>query len=625
MNIFSYPLLIEGVKVNGVIKEKLKMLPDKPGVYIMKDELNNIIYVGKAKILKNRVRSYFVKSANHNNKVLKMIDCIYDLNWIVTDSEIEALILECNLIKRHRPKYNILLKDDKTFPYIKITTSEDYPRIMMTRKVDNKKDKFFGPYVSSYSVKEVIDLLRKTYGIRSCNLDLKKEYKGRECLNYHINQCSCPCMKYISKEDYNNNIKEIIRFLNGKEDGILKKLKADMEKASSELKFELAGELRDRINHINQISEKQKISAPKNSDIDVLGIYDDEEKTCVTVMFIRNGKMLGSKNMFFKSGEEKEEVLKEFIKQFYDASFYIPKEIIIPFTFSDMELIGEFLSAKKGSNVILNYAKLGKKKQLSLLALNNAKEGLKQKKGNKFESGLYELKELLNLEKIPERIEVYDISNTGGKDIVGFMTVFENGKPNPKEYRKFKIKYHTEQDDYGAMYEVIYRRLIHYLEDRLKLENGEDREKLKFINLPDLIFVDGGMNHVKVGKNAVKMAELSIDVFGLVKDNKHKTRDITDDCKEYECYLKKNAFNLVSKMQDETHNQAVKFHHHLRTNNLIRSDLLNIDGIGDKTRQKLFSYFETIDNIKNASKEELNKVVNKTLAEKIYNYYHKNE
>lgn len=610
--------------MNGIIEEKLKQLPNKPGVYIMKDNLGNIIYVGKAKILKNRVRQYFMKSSNHNNKVLKMIENIFDLNWIVTDSEIEALILECNLIKRHRPKYNILLKDDKTFPYIKITVSEDYPRILMTRKIDNKKDKFFGPYTSSFSVKSVIDLLRKTYGIRSCNKDLSGEKKGRECLNYHINQCSCPCMGYVSKEEYNNSIKEIINFLEGKQNNIIKKLTKDMEKASSELKFELAADLRDRINHINAITEKQKVSAPMGSDMDVLGISEDDYNTCITVLFIRNGKLLGRKNMFFGVLESHEELICEFLKQFYDSGSFVPGEIIVPMELSEKELLEEFLKEKRGSGVVLNYAKKGRKRELRELADNNAEEGLKQKKENKYENGLKELKELLGLCNIPSRIEVYDISNTGGADIVGFMTAFENGKPDKNEYRKFKIKYSENQDDYGAMYEVIYRRLMHYLEDKIKLENGEDREKLKFINLPDLIFVDGGMNHVKVAKNAVRMAELSIDVFGLVKDNKHKTRDITDDSREYECYKRRAAFNLVSKMQDETHNQAVSYHHHLRTNNLLKSELLRIDGVGEKTREKLFARFGTIDNIKNAGVEELLEVCNKAQAKKIYDFYHKN-
>lgn len=608
--------------MNKIIEEKLKVLPDKPGVYIMKDSLNNIIYVGKAKILKNRVRQYFRKSSNHSNKVLKMVENISDLNWIVTDSEIEALILECNLIKRHRPKYNILLKDDKTFPYIKITTSEDYPRIYMTRKIDSKTDKFYGPYVSSYSVKNTIDLLKKTYGIRDCNRDLSKGSNRRECLNYHINQCSSPCMGYISKEDYNKSVGEIIDFLEGRSDNILKKLKSDMEKASRELKFELAAELRDRINHLNSVLEKQKISVPKGSDFDIIGIGFNDNNTCVTVMFVRNGKMLGSKNMYFGINETGEEILTDFIKQFYDSADFIPKEIIIPQKLSESDLLTGYLTAKKGSNVILNFPKKGRKKELYELASKNASEGLKQKAENKHQNALQELKNLLSLSEVPERIEVYDISNTGGADIVGFMAVFENGYPKKSEYRKFKIKYSETQDDYDCMYEVIYRRLTHYLEDKIKLEQGEDIEKLKFIHLPDLIFVDGGMAHVAVGKRAVKMAELSVDVFGLVKDSKHKTRDITSDTREYACYKNRAVFNLVSRMQDETHNQAVKYHHTLRTNNLIKSELLRIEGLGEKTREKLFDAFGTIDNIKSAGKEELNKVVNTKLAEKIYNFYH---
>lgn len=609
--------------MNTLIEEKLKALPDRPGVYIMKDSLDNIIYVGKAKVLKNRVRQYFRKNTNHNNKVLKMIENIYDLNWIVTDSEIEALILECNLIKRHRPKYNILLKDDKTFPFIKITTSEEYPRIIMTRKIDSKKDKFYGPYVSSYSVKKTIDLLRKTYGIRDCNKDLSKTSVKRECLNYHIGQCSSPCMRYISPEEYNKRINEIIAFLEGKSTDILKKLNEEMLRASSELKFELAAEIRDRINHLNQVLEKQKISVPKNAEYDIIGMGFDDKNTCITVMFVRNGKLLGSKNMYFGISESGHDILTDFIKQFYDNEDIIPKEIILPIGLTENELLEKLLSEKKGSNVILNYAKKGRKKELSDLACKNAKEGLSQKNSNKKINVLNDLKELLSLAEIPERIEVYDISNTGGADIVGFMTVFENGEPKKSEYRKFKIKYSETQNDYDCMYEVIYRRLMHYLEDEIKLKNGEDIEKLKFIKLPDLIFVDGGKGHVKVGREAVLRAELSCDVFGLVKDNKHKTKDITSDTKEYRCYENKPLFNFISKMQDETHNQAVNYHHTLRTNNLIKSELLRIDGLGEATRKKLFEHFSTIDNIKNAEINELNEVVNIKLAEKIYNFYHK--
>lgn len=608
--------------MNVLIEEKLKALPAKPGVYIMKDNLDNVIYVGKAKILKNRVRQYFRKSSNHSNKVIKMVENIYDLNWIVTDSEIEALILECNLIKKHRPKYNILLKDDKTFPFIKITISEDYPRIIMTRKIDSKNDRFFGPYVSSYSVKKTIDLLRKTYGIRDCNRDLTKTAK-RECLNYHIKQCSSPCMKYISKEDYNKSVNEIIDFLEGKSTDILKKLNSEMLKASSELKFELAAEIRDRLNHLNSVLEKQKISVPKDAEYDVIGIGYDDKNTCITVMFVRNGKLLGSKNMYFGINERGHDILTDFLKQFYENPDITPKEIILPIDIEERELLEELISGKKGSNVILNFAKKGRKKELAELACKNAKEGLSQKNSGKFRNVLEDLKELLSLAEVPEKIEVYDISNTGGADIVGFMSVFENGAPKKSEYRKFKIKYSETQDDYDCMYEVIYRRLMHYFEDKIKLESGEEPEKLKFINLPDLIFVDGGKGHVKVGREAVRNAGLSIDVFGLVKDNKHRTKDITSDVREYGCSENRALFNFVTGMQDETHNQAVSYHHTLRTNNLIKSELLRIEGLGEATRKKLFEHFETIDNIKNADVEALGKVVSSKLAEKIYNFYHK--
>lgn len=609
--------------MNDIIKSKLNNLPDAPGVYIMRDNLNNIIYVGKAKILKNRVRQYFRKNNNHNNKVLKMVENIYDLNWIVTDSEVEALILECNLIKRHMPKYNILLKDDKTYPFIKVTVSEDYPRILMVRKIDNKKDKYFGPYVSSYSVKKTIDLLRKTYGIRECNADLSKNSIKRECLNYHINQCSSPCMKYISKEDYRKRVSEAILFLEGKSDNIIKKLSSEMEELSRELKFEAAAEVRDRLTHLNDVIRKQIISVPKDFHCDVLGIEKNDRNICVAVMFIRNGKLLGSKNFYFQENSEYEEVIGDVLKQFYENEDRIPKEIIIPTEIKEKELLEKLLESRKKSSVKITYPIKGRKKELVSLACKNAYEGLNQKQQGKYLDAVYEMKKCLKLDKVPERIEVYDISNTSGVDIVGFMTVFENGNPKKSEYRKFKMKYTQEQDDYKCMYEVLYRRLMHYLDDKRLLNLGEDEEKLKFLKLPDLIFVDGGKGHVAISKKAVRDAQVDIPVFGLVKDDKHRTRDITDEQREFGIINNRSVFNLVSKMQDETHNQAVKFHHNLRTKNIIKSELLSIKGVGEKTRKKLFDEFKTIDSIKEKTIPELTKVVNKSMAEIIYNYFHK--
>ena len=612
--------------MNKIIDEKLKLLPSKSGVYLMKDNLGNIIYVGKAKILKNRVRQYFMKSKNHSNKVLKMVENIDDFNWIVTDSEVEALILECNLIKKYSPKYNILLKDDKTYPYIKITVNEDYPRILLSRKTDDKTAKYFGPYTSSYSVKQTIDLLRKIFEIRSCNKDLSKKIK-RECLNYHIKQCSAPCVGYISQYEYREKINNVIEFLEGKSKKIISELTQKMYEHSDKLEFEKAGEVKNKLEHIDHILEKQKISVPSDASYDVIGMYEGEKYYSVNIMFIRNGKLLGSKNLYFDLNESKESTLNQVLKQFYHSMDLTPKEILLPFYTEEHELLEEFLLKVRGSKVELTVPKIGRKKELIDLAWKNAQEGLKQKISNKYANALEEMKSLLHLERTPERIEVYDISNTSGADIVGFMTVFIDGKPAKSEYRKFKIKYTEGQDDYECMYEVILRRLLRHLEEKEKLENDEiDEEKLKFYDLPDVIFVDGGMNHVKSGMRACEAADIhSISVFGLVKDNKHRTRDITSDFREYGAYKYRALFNLVSSMQDETHNEAVNYHHSVRTKTTVQSDLLNIPGVGPATRNKLLKVFKTYEDIKNADIKQLSMYVNEKIAENIYNYYHRNK
>ncbi len=606
--------------MNINIRNKLEALPDKPGVYLMRDIYDNIIYVGKAKILKNRVRSYFRKNSAHSKKVEKMVENINDLSWIVTDSELEALILECNLIKRHRPKYNILLKDDKTFPFIKITINEEYPRILVTRKTDDKNALYFGPYAGT--VKKTAELIKKAYKIRNCNKDLSKN-NARECLYYHINQCSGPCRKNITPEEYKENVKKAISFLEGKSDSLLKELKSEMNDAVNKFEFEKAAELRDNIVYLEKVLEKQKISAPEDANYDILGLYEGEKHTCITVMFLRQGKLLGTKNSYFPAGDKKENLLSEFIKQYYKAPGVIPKEILLPFEPLDFELIKEYLNSVRNAKVNLHIPLKGKKNKLLEMAEKNAQEGIKRRADNKYEKGLSQIAELLSLTAPPERIEIYDISNTAGSDTVGYMTVFQNGEPKKSEYRKFKIKYVEGQNDYECMYEVIYRRLMRYLEEEKRLAEGEYDEELKFSNLPDLIFVDGGKTHVSVGKKAVSDAGLSIDVFGLVKDAAHHTKDITSDEREYGCNKKRAAFSLITRMQDETHNHAITYHHSLRTKSLVQSELSEIDGVGPKIRNKLFLHFQTIDNIKNASVSELESVVGRKTAENIYIFFNK--
>lgn len=604
--------------MNEVIKSKLKALPDKPGVYIMKDSFNNIIYVGKAKILKNRVRSYFISNGSHTPKVKKMVENIFDLNWIVTDSEIEALILECNLIKRHRPKYNILLKDDKTYPFIKITVNEDFPGIFVTRRTNDKNALYFGPYAGT--VTKTVELLKKFYNIRSCGRDLSKKTK-RECLNFHMHLCSGPCCGNISKEEYAKKVDKVIAFLEGKSDGLMKELNDKMLFYANNLEFEKAAETRNSISYLSKVLAKQKITAPSDADYDVIGVCRGEKNICLTVMFVRRGKLLGTKNSYFPPDENIADVTDSFIRQFYRFSEAIPPEILIPEASEETPLTAELVSGIRGKAVNIHKPQKGKKKELVLLACKNAEEGLRQKVTGKYENALEDIASVLSLDHIPERIEIYDISNTAGSDAVGFMTVFINGMPAKSEYRKFRIKYVEGQNDYDCMYEVIYRRLMRYLEERSNSELYPDAET-KFSDLPDLIFVDGGKTHVGVGKKAVSDAGLSIDVFGLVKDAKHRTRDITSDTKEYGCVKHRAAFDLITRMQDETHNHAVKFHHDVRTRSTVQSELLKIEGVGPATRKKLFEKFITEEGIRSASVEELCETVNAKTAQKIYNFFH---
>ncbi len=609
------------------VQEKLKLLPDKPGVYLMKNKDGDIIYVGKAKILKNRVRQYFMKSKAHNRKTLTMVSHIRDISWMVTDSEVEALILECNLIKKYRPRYNILLKDDKTFPYIKLTVGEEYPRILFARRMDDPTARFYGPFVSAAAVKSTIDLLTKTFGIRSCNRNLPKDIgKQRECLNYHMGQCSGPCMAHLSRREYLERFGDVVDFLEGRSDHILKKLEKEMLACSDRLEFERAATLRDSIGHLKSILEKQKISAPKDADYDIIGMSRDGKSTCFTLLFLRGGKLLGSRNLFVPRREEEEDLLGDFLKQFYDEPERMPKEILLPYPPEDMELLEEYFSERRGQKVALSVPKRGKKKELCELAAKNAEEAIRRHHGNSKLHLLEELQDLLSLSRIPRRVEIFDISNTAGDDAVGFMTVFEDGLPIRKEYRKFRIKYVEGQDDYESMKEVIYRRLTRYLEEKELLEEGKaERSKLKFIDLPDLIFVDGGATHVAVAKQALALSGLSLPIFGLVKDNRHRTRDITSEEQEFHVSDNPPLFHLVSAMQEETHNHAVKYHHLVRTKHVTGSELLEIRGVGPKIRESLIKTFGSLEAIRRASVKELALCVPLKAAQSIYDHYHEGE
>ncbi|MEG6569376.1 excinuclease ABC subunit UvrC [Thermoanaerobacterium thermosaccharolyticum] len=611
------------------IEEKLKLLPEKPGVYIMKDSSGKIIYVGKAVILKNRVRQYFQNQANQIPKVRTMVKHIADFEYIVTDTELEALILECNLIKKHKPKYNILLKDDKNYPYIKITVNEDYPRILFTRRLEMDGAKYFGPYSSAFAVRETIKLLRHMFPLRSCNRNIEKDIgKCRECLYYHIGLCSAPCIGQISKDDYMKLVDDALMFLEGKHDVLLKKLKEEMEKASQNMEFEKAAKLRDQIYGIEKTSEKQKIISTSGEDQDVISMARSADDACIQVFFIRGGKVSGREHYFMKNTDEmnRSDIMSSFIKQFYDGAPYIPKEIITDVDMDEKHVLAEWLSNKRGNKVVISIPSKGKKKELVDMVYENALESLKSdinlKMKRQKNDAVSELSKLLGLE-YAERIEAFDISNIRGTDNVASMVVFVDGKPHKSSYRKFNIKTVEGQDDYGSMREVILRRIKHGIEERKLIDDGELQEdKAKFHIMPDLILVDGGLGHVNTAKEVLRELNVDIPVYGMVKDSKHRTRGLVSTDGEIDMPMTGRAFRLVAEIQDEAHRFAITFHKETKSKKL-RSDLLNIPGIGEKRMKALFEAFKTIDGIKNATVEELKKVegMNEKAANAVYDYF----
>ncbi|MGF7398485.1 excinuclease ABC subunit UvrC [Thermoanaerobacterium thermosaccharolyticum] len=613
------------------IEEKLKLLPEKPGVYIMKDSSGKIIYVGKAVILKNRVRQYFQNQANQLPKVRTMVKHIADFEYIVTDTELEALILECNLIKKHKPKYNILLKDDKNYPYIKITVKENYPRILFTRRVEMDGAKYFGPYSSAFAVRETIKLLRHMFPLRSCNRNIEKDIgKCRECLYYHIGLCSAPCIGQISKDDYMKLVDDALMFLEGKHDVLLKKLKEEMEKASQNMEFEKAAKLRDQIYGIEKTSEKQKIISTSGEDQDVISMARSADDACIQVFFIRGGKVSGREHYFMKNTDEmnRSDIMSSFIKQFYDGAPYIPKEIITDVDMDEKHVLAEWLSNKRGNKVVISIPSKGKKKELVDMVYENALESLKSdinlKMKRQKNDAVSELSKLLGLE-YAERIEAFDISNIRGTDNVASMVVFVDGKPHKSSYRKFNIKTVEGQDDYGSMREVILRRIKHGIEERKLIDDGELQEdKAKFHIMPDLILVDGGLGHVNTAKEVLRELNVDIPVYGMVKDSKHRTRGLVSTDGEIDMPMTGRAFRLVAEIQDEAHRFAITFHKETKSKKL-RSDLLNIPGIGEKRMKALFEAFKTIDDIKNATVEELKKVegMNEKAANAVYDYFRK--
>lgn len=614
-------------------QHQLKILPDKPGVYIMKNSLGEVIYVGKAKVLKNRVRQYFQNSKNHSEKVRAMVKNIAEFEYIVTDSEMEALILECNLIKKYSPRYNIALKDDKFYPFIKITTNEDFPRVYVTRNFAKDGNRYFGPYTNGTAVYEVMGLIKKLFPLRTCKKAIVEGGEPtRACLNYHINLCKAPCAGYISKAEYWEMIDEIINILNGTDTSIIKKLKLEMEKAAEELEFEKAAKIRDRILAIELISEKQKMFTVKEGDEDFIDLYTDEKDGCAQVFFVREGKVTGREHFMIENiGDDPvKEVISSFIASFYGGTAQIPKTIYVPEEIEDQELIEKFLTEKRGSKVWIKVPKKGDKKNLLDMVRNNAKIMLDQFKEKMVEekelnkSALTELADVLGLDSLPARIEAYDISNIQGVDSVGTMVVFENGKAKNSDYRRFKIKSVKGPNDYESMREILSRRFSHGLEEVNKIkERNLEYSKGKFCIFPDLIMMDGGKGQVNIALEVLKDFGIEIPVCGLVKDDKHRTRGIIFNNEEILIRRGSGLMNLITRVQDEVHRYAITYHRSLRDKRTLHSILEDIPRIGEKRRRNLLMKFGSIDNIKKASMEELLDTpgIDKRAAESIKQYF----
>ncbi|MCR1952204.1 MULTISPECIES: excinuclease ABC subunit UvrC [unclassified Clostridium] len=610
----------------------LKNLPEKPGVYIMKNSLGEIIYVGKAKILKNRVRSYFQNSKNHSEKVRVMVKNISEFEYIVTDSEMEALILECNLIKKHSPRYNIALKDDKFYPFIKITTNDDYPRVFVTRKYAKDGAKYFGPYTNGTAVYETITLINKIFPIRTCKLLINEGgEKVRPCLNYHIKKCVAPCAGYVTKEQYGEMINDIMDILNGKDKTIIKALKSDMEDASMNLEFEKAAKYRDKILAIEAIVEKQKIFKTMEGDEDFINIYQDEKDSCIQVFFSRDGKVTGREHFIFENTADDKigEVLEDFITSFYGGTAKIPKTIYLP-DIDDSELIEDFLTIKRGAKAWVKIPQKGQKKDMLEMVRNNAKITLEQFKDKFLQEkeinriSLEELQYLLDLDEAPFRIEAYDISNIQGVDSVGTMVVFEEGKSKNSDYRRFRIKSVKGANDYDSMREILERRFSHGLEEIKKIqERNLNFSSGKFSSFPDLIMMDGGKGQVNVALEVLEKLNINIPVCGLVKDDKHQTRGIIYNNKELIINRSSNLMQMIRRIQDEVHRFAITYHRTLRDKRTLHSILEDIPNVGEKRRRNLLMKFGSVENIKNATLDELLETpsIDKKAAQSIIDYF----
>lgn len=615
------------------IQEELKKLPGKPGVYLMHDKNDTIIYVGKAVNLKNRVRQYFRASHDEGIRKDQMVKLIDHFEYIITDSELEALVLECNLIKEHRPKYNILLKDDKTYPYIKVTLGETYPRVLFSRQMKKDKSQYFGPYTSAGAVKDTIELIRKLYQLRTCNRRLPRDTgKDRPCLNYHIHQCKAPCQGYISPEEYRGQIKKALDFLNGDYNSVLEELKEKMQAASAEMNFEKAMEYRDLMNSVRQVSEKQKVTNSDGEDKDIIALAKDDRDAVVQVFFVRDGRLIGREHFYvtIAVGDTTAQILNSFVKQFYAGTPFVPKEVMLQTQIEEEEVIANWLSNKRGQKVYIRVPKKGMKEKLvdlaqknARLVLNQDKERLKREEGRTI-GAMKEIAKLLQLPGI-ERVEAYDISNTNGFESVGSMVVYEKGKPCRSDYRKFKLRTVTGPNDYASMHEVLTRRFVHGLEERKqRSEKKLDQTYGSFTKFPDLIMMDGGRGQVNIALQVLEELQLDIPVCGMVKDDFHRTRGLYFHNVELPIDRDSEGFKLITRIQDEAHRFAIEFHRSLRSKEQVHSVLDDIPGIGPTRRKALMRYFQSMEAIRSATTEQLLEVdsMNEKAAQAVYQYFH---
>ena len=609
-----------------VIEEELKKLPDQPGVYIMHDSRDAIIYIGKAVSLRKRVHQYFQPSHDEGIKKAQMVKQIARFEYIVTDSELEALVLECNLIKEHRPKYNTMLRDDKTYPYIRVTLGEDFPRVLFSRQQKKDKSRYFGPYTSAGAVKDTIELVNKIYQLRTCNRNLPRDTgKDRPCLNYHIHQCTAPCQGYITKEAYRERVDAVVEFLNGNYAPVLKSLEEKMNTASANLEFEKAIEYRELLNSVRQIAQKQKIIA----------LAADDRDAVVQVFFIRDGKLIGRDHFYVKIGTEdtKAQILTTFIKQFYSGTPFIPREIMLPQEIEEQEVLADWLGEKRGSKVYIRVPQKGMKEKLVELAQKNAKmvlaqdrEKIKREEGRTI-GALKEIEQLLDMKGL-NRVEAYDISNTSGFESVGSMIVYEKGKPKRSDYRKFKLRTVSGPDDYASMYEVLTRRFTHGMREMEEMEEKDLSEEYgSFTRFPDLIMMDGGRGQVNIALKVLEELHLNIPVCGMVKDDNHRTRGLYYHNVEIPIDRGSEGFKLITRIQDEAHRFAIEYHRSLRSKEQVHSVLDDIPDIGPARRKALMKKYQSLEAIREATEEDLAQTdsMSPQAARSVYRFFREKE